>query len=111
MRVYEEESFGPVAAIVRVRDTDQAVTVANDTEYGLVAAVFGRDLSRTLTVAQRLAAGVCHINGATVSGEPQLPFGGIKASGFGRFGGKAAIAEFTDLQLVTVQTSAQSYPA
>lgn len=111
MRMYEEESFGPVAAIVRVRDTDQAVTVANDTEYGLVAAVFGRDLSRTLTVAQRLAAGVCHINGATVSGEPQLPFGGIKASGFGRFGGKAAIAEFTDLQLVTVQTSAQSYPA
>ena len=91
MRLYEEESFGPVAAIVRVRDADEAVRVANDTEYGLAGAVFGRDITRTMQVAQRLECGVCHINAPTVKSESQLPFGGVKASGYGRFGGKAAI--------------------
>lgn len=110
MRVYAEESFGPLASIVRVNSVDEAIRVANDTEYGLAAAVFGRDLSRTLRVARRIDAGVCHINGATVSGEPQLPFGGVKASGYGRFGGRAAIDEFTDLRLITIQTQEQSYP-
>lgn len=110
MQIYDEESFGPIAAIVRVRDADEAVRVANDTEYGLAGAVFGRDIGRTLGVARRLEVGVCNINGTTVSSEPQLPFGGVKASGYGRFGGKAAIAEFTDLQLITIQTAAQQYP-
>lgn len=110
MSLYDEESFGPIAAIVRVSGVDEAVRVANDTEYGLAGSVFGRDIGRTLAVAQRLEVGVCHVNGSTVSSEPQLPFGGVKASGFGRFGGKAAIAEFTDLQLVTVQTRPQVYP-
>lgn len=110
MRLYDEESFGPIAAIVRVRGVEEAVHVANDTEYGLAGAVFGRDIGRTLAVAKRLEVGVCHVNGTTVSSEPQLPFGGVKASGFGRFGGKAAISEFTDLQLITVQTVSQTYP-
>lgn len=110
MRLYDEESFGPIAAIVRVRDVEEAVQVANDTEYGLAGAVFGRDLARTLSVAQRLQVGVCNVNGTTVSSEPQLPFGGMKASGYGRFGGNAAIAEFTDLQLLTVHTQLQAYP-
>ncbi|GMV02279.1 MAG: aldehyde dehydrogenase [Burkholderiales bacterium] len=110
MRLYEEESFGPIAAIVRVRDEDEAVRVANDTEYGLVGAVFGRDLARTLSVAQRLQVGVCNVNGTTVSSESQLPFGGVKSSGYGRFGGKSAIAEFTDLQLLTIHTEPQTYP-
>lgn len=110
MRLYDEESFGPIAAIVRVRDVEEAIRVANDTEYGLVGAVFGRDLGRTLSVAQRLQVGVCNVNGATVNSEPQLPFGGVKASGYGRFGGRAAIDEFTDLQLITVHTQPQRYP-
>lgn len=110
MQIYDEESFGPIAAIVRVGDADEAVRVANDTEYGLAGAVFGRDIGRTLDVAQRLEVGVCHINGATVNSEPQLPFGGVKASGYGRFGGKAAIDEFTDLRLLTIQTATQSFP-
>ncbi|MGH8847901.1 MAG: aldehyde dehydrogenase family protein, partial [Polaromonas sp.] len=110
MRVYGEESFGPIAPIVRVRSADEAVRVASDTDYGLAAAVFGRDIARTLQVARRMECGVCHINGATVNSEPQLPFGGTKASGHGRFGGKAAIHEFTDLRLITVQTEPQSFP-
>jgi acyl-CoA reductase-like NAD-dependent aldehyde dehydrogenase len=110
MRVYDEESFGPIAAIVRVSGIDEAVQVANDTDYGLAGAVFGRDIGRTLQVAQRLECGVCHVNGPTVKSEPQLPFGGVKASGYGRFGGKAAIQEFTDLRSVTIQAEPQSYP-
>lgn len=109
MRVYTEESFGPIASIVRVSGPEEAIRVANDTEYGLAASVYGRDLARTLRVARRIEAGVCHINGATVSSEPQLPFGGVKASGYGRFGGCAAIEEFTDLRLLTIQTQEQNY--
>jgi len=110
MRLYAEESFGPIASIVRVASDEEAVRVANDTEYGLAAAVYGRDLARTLSVARRLEVGVCHINGATVSAESQLPFGGVKASGYGRFGGRAAIEEFTDLRLMTIQTQSQALP-
>ena len=110
MKLYGDESFGPIAAIVRVNGLEEAVCVANDTEYGLAGAVFGRDISRTLQVAQRLACGVCHINAPTVRSEPQLPFGGVKDSGHGRFGGKAAIAEFTDLRSITIQTEPQAYP-
>ena len=110
MRIYDEESFGPIAAVVRVRDLDEAVRVANDTEYGLAGSVFGSDITRTLQVAQRLECGVCHINGPTVKSEPQLPFGGVKASGYGRFGGKAAIHEFTDLRSITIQAAPQAYP-
>ena len=110
MAVYGEESFGPIAAIVRVSGIEEAVRVANDTEYGLAGAVFGSDIGRTLQVAQRLECGVCHINAPTVRSESQLPFGGVKASGYGRFGGKAAIAEFTELRSITIQTQPPAYP-
>jgi acyl-CoA reductase-like NAD-dependent aldehyde dehydrogenase len=110
MRLYSEESFGPVVAVVRVGSTDEAVRVANDTEYGLSAAVFGRDIGRALSVARRIESGICHINAATVHDEAQMPFGGVKASGYGRFGGKAAIHEFTDLRWITVQTTPRHYP-
>ena len=110
MRIYGEESFGPVVTIVRVASIDEAVRVANDTEYGLSAAVFGRDIPRAMTVAKRIESGICHINGPTVHDEAQMPFGGVKASGYGRFGGKAAIAEFTELRWITVQTGPRHYP-
>lgn len=110
MRVYSEESFGPVKPIIRVDGEEEAIRVANDTEYGLSAAVFSRDVQRALAVAARLESGICHINGPTVSDEAQMPFGGVKGSGYGRFGGKAAIAEFTDLRWVTVEDSNQHYP-
>jgi acyl-CoA reductase-like NAD-dependent aldehyde dehydrogenase len=110
MRIYHEESFGPVASIIRVSGDDEAVSVANDTEYGLAAAVFSRDVGRALTVAQRLETGICHINSATIHDEPQMPFGGVKASGYGRFGGKAGIDEFTELRWITIQQGTMEYP-
>lgn len=110
MRIYAEESFGPVKSIIRVRDTEDAVRVANDTEYGLSAALFCQDITKALDVANRLQSGICHINGPTVSDEPQMPFGGVKASGYGRFGGRAGIAEFTDLRWITIEDPGQHYP-
>ncbi len=110
MRIYGEESFGPVVCVVRVNGVDEAVRVANDTEYGLSAAVFGRDIARALDVAKRIESGICHVNGPTVHDEAQMPFGGTKASGYGRFGGKAGIAEFTELRWITIETGPQHYP-
>jgi acyl-CoA reductase-like NAD-dependent aldehyde dehydrogenase len=110
MRIYREESFGPVAAIIRVGDVEEAVRVANDSEYGLSSAVFGRDLNRALAVARRIESGICHINGPTVHDEAQMPFGGVKASGYGRFGGAAAIHEFTELRWITISTGKGRYP-
>jgi len=109
MRVYGEESFGPVKPVVRVNGQDEAIRVANDTEYGLSAAVFSRDVRRAMAVAKRLETGICHINGPTVHDEAQAPFGGVKASGYGRFGGKAVIAEFTELRWITIE-GPQPYP-
>jgi acyl-CoA reductase-like NAD-dependent aldehyde dehydrogenase len=102
MRIYGEESFGPVVSIVSVDGVDEAVRVANDTEYGLSAAVFGQDVPRAFDVARRIESGICHVNGTTVHDEPQMPFGGVKASGFGRFGGRAAVDEFSELRWITV---------
>ncbi len=110
MRVYSEESFGPVKPVIRVKGEDDAVRVANDTEYGLSSAVFSRDVSRAMAVAARIQAGICHINGPTVGDEAQMPFGGMKGSGYGRFGGKASIAEFTDLRWLTIEDPGQPYP-
>lgn len=110
MRLYREESFGPVAAIIRVGSVDEAVTVANDCEYGLSAAVFGRDIGRALDVARRIESGICHINSATVADEPQVPFGGVKASGYGKFGGPAALDEFTELRWITLSGGNGEYP-
>lgn len=110
MRIYAEESFGPVVAVMRVGSIDEAVRVANDTEYGLSAAVFGRDVNRAMQVARRIESGICHINGPTVHDEAQVPFGGVKQSGYGRFGGRAGIAEFTELRWITVQDGPIHYP-
>jgi benzaldehyde dehydrogenase (NAD) len=110
MRIYYEESFGPVVSIVPVDGVEDAVRVANDTEYGLSAAVFSRDEDIAMDIARRLQTGVCHINDATVNDEPQMPLGGTKASGWGRFGGTAALEEFTELRWITVQESPRQYP-
>jgi len=110
MRIYHEETFGPVKAIVRVRNTEEAIACANDNEYGLSAAVFGKDIARAFNVARKIDSGICHVNAPTVHDEAQMPFGGVKGSGLGRFGGKAGIAEFTELRWVTVQTTPRHYP-
>jgi acyl-CoA reductase-like NAD-dependent aldehyde dehydrogenase len=110
MRMFREESFGPSVSITRFKTVDEAIALANDTEYGLSAAVFGRDLARAVEVAKRIESGMCHVNGPTVHDEAQMPFGGVKASGYGRFGGKAAVNEFTELRWITIQTTPRHYP-
>jgi benzaldehyde dehydrogenase (NAD) len=110
MRIYHEETFGPVKCIVRVKGTEEAIACANDNEYGLSAAVFGRDIARAFNVARKIDSGICHVNAPTVHDEAQMPFGGVKGSGIGRFGGKAGIAEFTELRWITVQTTPRHYP-
>jgi acyl-CoA reductase-like NAD-dependent aldehyde dehydrogenase len=110
MALFREESFAPQVSITRVKDADEAVALANDTEYGLSAAVFTRDIARGLAIAKRIDSGICHINGPTVADEAQMPFGGVKGSGFGRFGGRAAIDEFTELRWITIEDPKQSYP-
>lgn len=110
MRIYHEESFGPVKPVVRVNGVEAALFCANDNVYGLSAAVFGSDIGRAWQVAQRIESGICHINGATVHDEAQMPFGGVKGSGYGRFGGKAGVDAFTELRWITLQTTPRHYP-
>ncbi|MDQ0137522.1 acyl-CoA reductase-like NAD-dependent aldehyde dehydrogenase [Neorhizobium galegae] len=110
MRLYGEESFGPVVAVLRARDESHAIELANDSEYGLSASVFTGDAARGLRVARRIKSGICHVNGPTVHDEAQMPFGGVKGSGYGRFGGPAGIAEFTELRWITIETQPGHYP-
>jgi acyl-CoA reductase-like NAD-dependent aldehyde dehydrogenase len=110
MKLFREESFGPVVAIIRAKDEAHAIALANDTEYGLSAAVFTKDTARGLRVARQIKSGICHINGPTVHDEAQMPFGGVKGSGYGRFGGKAGIDAFTELRWITIETQPGHYP-
>ena len=110
MRVYGEEFFGPVVGLIRVNSAEQAIEVVNDTEYGLVASIYSRDVMHAMAMARRIDTGMCHINGPTIYDEPQMPFGGVKASGYGRFGGQAGVAEFTELRCITIATQPQHYP-
>ncbi|PKO87293.1 MAG: salicylaldehyde dehydrogenase [Betaproteobacteria bacterium HGW-Betaproteobacteria-12] len=110
MELYKEEAFGPVVTVLRAGSDDEAVRLANDSEYGLSASVFSKDIGRAMAVAKRIESGICHINSSTVHDEAQMPFGGVKSSGYGRFGGKAGVAEFTDLRWITIQTTHRHYP-
>jgi vanillin dehydrogenase len=110
MALFREESFGPQVSITRVKSAEEAIKAANDTEYGLSASLFTRDIARGIELAKQIESGICHINGPTVHDEAQMPFGGVKASGYGRFGGKAGVNEFTELRWITIQTTPRHYP-
>jgi len=110
MNLYGEESFGPVVAVIRAQDESHAIELANDSEYGLSAAVFTRDTARGLSVARRIRSGICHVNGPTVHDEAQMPFGGVGASGYGRFGGRQGIDSFTETRWITVETQPGHFP-
>jgi len=110
MRIYREESFGPSVSIIEVDGAEEAIRVANDTEYGLSASIFSRDVAQAEQLARRIQSGICHINDATVHDEPQVPFGGVKSSGWGRFGGEWAAEEFTELRWITIQDEPREYP-
>ncbi len=110
MDLYRDESFGPIVAIIRARDSDHAVELANDSQYGLSASVFTRDLVLGLAIARRIQSGICHVNGPTVHDEPQMPFGGVGASGHGRFGGRQGIDSFTETRWITIETLPGQFP-
>jgi acyl-CoA reductase-like NAD-dependent aldehyde dehydrogenase len=110
MKIYSEESFGPVKPVIRVSSDEEAIRVANDTAYGLSASVYSSNIQRALAVADQIESGICHINGPTVADEAQMPFGGVKDSGYGRFGGKPAIDSFTSIRWVTIEDPHQHYP-
>lgn len=110
MNLYRDESFGPVVAVIRAKDEADAIRLANDSQYGLSAAVFTRDTARGLRVARQIRSGMCHINGPTVHDEAQMPFGGVGASGYGRFGGKAGIDQFTEMRWITMETLPGHFP-
>ena len=99
--ILAEEIFGPVAPIVAFHDTDEVIRLANDTEYGLVAYVYTRDLARGLRVAEALETGMVGLNRGLVS-DPAAPFGGVKQSGIGREGGHDGLLEFTETKYIAV---------
>jgi succinate-semialdehyde dehydrogenase/glutarate-semialdehyde dehydrogenase len=101
MPAFREETFGPVAALVRARDVDHAIELANDTEYGLGAAVWTRDLAGAKAIARRIEAGSVFVNGLVAS-DPRMPMGGVKRSGYGRELGRHGIWEFTNIQTVRI---------
>jgi acyl-CoA reductase-like NAD-dependent aldehyde dehydrogenase len=110
MKLFTDQTFGPVAPIVVVEDAEEALAVANNSKYGLSSGIITNDFNKALDMAQRLETGMVHINDQTVNDEPQVPFGGVKGSGFGRMGGKAALDEFTELRWISVQRTRRTFP-
>jgi benzaldehyde dehydrogenase (NAD) len=111
MPAFREEIFGPVAPVIVVQDDDEAVAVANDTEYGLVAAVQTGSPDRGREIAARLRTGIVHINDQTLNNDAYAPFGGTGASGNGsRFGSQSSWDEFTQWQWVTFRAQPHPFP-
>lgn len=110
MKVYQEETFGPVVPVIPFHSDDEAVAIANDTEYGLSSGVMTRDEARGLRIAQQLDTGMCHVNCSSVNDEPHVPFGGAKASGLGRHGGRWSHETFTETRWITLDRGGRPYP-
>ncbi len=110
MKLYQDETFGPVVPVIPFRTDDEAVAIANDTEYGLSSGVITKDEARGLAIAQRLETGMCHINCSSVNDEPHAPFGGAKASGVGRHGGRWATETFTETRWITLERGGRPFP-
>ncbi|GAA3437527.1 aldehyde dehydrogenase [Kutzneria kofuensis] len=110
MRIFNEEIFGPAVTVTTVDTDEQAIEIANNTDYGLTAGVLTEDARRGLAVARRLRTGIVHVNNQTVDDEPQVPFGGVKSSGYGRFGGRWGVEAFTSTRWVTVAGQHNGFP-
>jgi benzaldehyde dehydrogenase (NAD) len=111
MPAFKEEIFGPVAPITTFAGDEEALALANGTEYGLTAAIHTRNIGRGLRLARAMKTGMVHINDTTVNDAPQVPFGGMGASGNGgRYGALSNIEEFTQWQWVTVRDQAGTFP-
>jgi aldehyde dehydrogenase (NAD+) len=110
MSIFRTECFGPVASVIKAKNSDHALELANDSEYGLTAAVLTNDLQKMLQFTEGLEAGMVHVNGPSIRDEAVVPFGGQKNSGMGREGGRFAMEAFTDLKWVTIQSGQQQFP-
>ena len=110
MMLYRDETFGPVVPVIPFATDDEAIAIANDSEYGLSSGVITRDEARALAIAQRLETGMCHINCSSVNDEPHVPFGGAKSSGVGRHGGRWSTETFTETRWITLDRGGRPYP-
>mgnify|MGYP002655979535 CR=1 FL=1 len=110
MKIAQSEIFGPIATIIPFDDEEEVITFANDTEYGLSAGIFTTDIEKGLKVARQVKSGMAHVNDQSVNDESVAPFGGIKSSGLGRYGGRWALEEFTNTKWVSIQNKPRNYP-
>ncbi len=110
MKIFREETFGPVAPIITVADVDEAIAMANDSEYGLSAGIITRDENKGMEVARRLETGMAHINDSSVNDEANVPFGGVKNSGMGRQNGRYSVEAFSELRWITLDRGGRQYP-
>ncbi len=110
MDVWRDETFGPVAVVAPFRTDAEAIAMNNDTEYGLSAGIVSADEGRALAMAGQLETGMCHINCSSVNDEPHVPFGGIKASGLGKHGGRWSVDTFTTTRWITLERGGRPYP-
>jgi aldehyde dehydrogenase (NAD+) len=110
MDIWNDETFGPVVIVAPFRTDAEAIQLNNDTEYGLTAAVFSRDEARALAMAQHLETGIAHVNCQNINDEPHVPFGGMKASGVGRYGGRWSLDAFTELRWITMDRGGRHFP-
>jgi acyl-CoA reductase-like NAD-dependent aldehyde dehydrogenase len=105
MDLFQTESFGPTVSLIACESDEHAIAIANNTEYGLTAAVFTRNIAKGLSISRQIRAGAVHINSMTVHDEAVLPHGGVKNSGWGRFNADAGLAEFLQTKTVTINTA------
>lgn len=109
-KLAQTELFAPIATIIKAQTDSEAIEIANDTDYGLSSAIFTNDLARGEELALEIDSGMTHINDQTVNDAPNIPFGGNKASGLGRFGNPWVVEEFTVTKWVSIQTTNRQYP-
>jgi len=110
MKIYHDETFGPVVSIIPVNDEKEALAIANDTTYGLSAGIITKDLQKAIFLAEGLEAGMVHVNDGSIDADACVPFGGCKASGIGREGGRYSVEELTELKWVTIQKTKRFLP-
>ena len=110
MDIYRDETFGPVVPVIAFKTDDEAIALANDTEYGLSAGIITKDEAKALEMATELETGMCHVNCSPVNDEPHVPFGGSKASGLGRHGGRWSMETFTETRWITLERGGRHYP-
>ena len=110
MKIYSEETFGPVASIIAVEDEKEALKVANDTMYGLSAGIITKDLEKAIFLGEGLDVGMVHINDGSIDADACCPFGGCKGSGLGREGGRYSVEEMTEVKWLTIQKTGRQLP-